>query len=144
MPALTGTEKIAAGEKEDAERIAMELIGALRAAQDKARDKEDRSIPRGKRRLVSGLRECARGLRANKVRMIFMAANLDGYEALDEKVLEIFRLCEDRDVVLFRFLSKRRLGKALGKNVKMSVVAIENFEGAHDLHKKLRKAVGTF
>jgi len=94
--------------------------------------------------MVSGLRECGRGLRSNRVKMVFLAGNLEDYEAIDEKVLEIVNWCYERDVSLFRFLSKRRLGKAIKKTVKISVVAIENFEGAHDLHKKLRKLVGTF
>mmetsp|Transcript_17599 Transcript_17599/g.28463 ORF Transcript_17599/g.28463 Transcript_17599/m.28463 type:complete len:93 (+) Transcript_17599:1-279(+) len=84
-----------------------------------------------------GLREVARGIRAHKVKMVVMANNLDEYGAIDEKLQEIIDLAKSEDVPLFFEFSKRGLGKAIGKNIKVAVVGIQSADGAHQPFKKL-------
>lgn len=102
------------------------------------RSKDDANA-RARRRLVIGLREVARGIRAHKIKMVIMANNLDQYGAIDAKLEEILMLCQEEDVPVLFELSKRKLGKALGKSVKVSVVGVQNADGAHEQFKKLNK-----
>ena len=84
-----------------------------------------------------GLREVARGIRSHKVKMVVMANNLDQYGAIDEKLQEIIDLAKSEGVPLFYEFTKRTLGKAIGKNIKIAVVGIQNADGAHQPFKKL-------
>jgi selenocysteine insertion sequence-binding protein 2 len=83
-----------------------------------------------------------RGIRSNSVKMVIIAPNIDpsgAPGALDEKVEEILSAARNKAVPIVCALSKRRLGKALGKGIKVSIVGIYSFEGAHELRKQIEK-----
>ena len=84
----------------------------------------------------------ARGIRAHKVKMVVMANNLDQYGAIDAKLQEILDLARAEELPVVFELNKRKLGKALGKSIKVSVVGIQNADGAHEQFKKLKKMTG--
>jgi ribosomal protein L7Ae-like RNA K-turn-binding protein len=111
-----------------------EMLSELMRLQKRAI--EDKNA-KARRRLVMGLREVARGIRAHKVKMVVMANNLDQYGAIDEKLQEIIDLAHSEDVPLFFEFTKRSLGKAIGKSIKVAVVGIQNADGAHQAFKKL-------
>jgi selenocysteine insertion sequence-binding protein 2 len=69
--------------------------------------------------------------------MVIMANNLDQYGVIDEKLQEIIDLAKSNDVPIFYEFTKRNLGKALGKNIKIAVVGIQSADGAHQQFKKL-------
>lgn len=98
---------------------------------------------KAKRRMVLGLREVARGIRANKIKMVIMANNLDQYGALDVKLQEILNAANEHDIPVLFDLNKRKIGKALGKTLKVSVVGIENADGAYEPFKKLKRLYET-
>lgn len=105
------------------------------------RSKDDKNA-RSRRRLVMGLREVARGIRAHKVKMVVMANNLDQYGAIDSKLQEILDLARSEGLPVLTELNKRKLGKAMGKSIKVSVVGIQNAEGAQEGFKSLKKMMG--
>jgi len=119
--------------------ILIEMLGELMRLQE--RNKGDKNA-RARRRLVMGLREVARGIRARKVKMVVMANNLDEYGAIDSKLQEILDMARAEDVPVIFELNKRKLGKALGKSIKVSVVGVQNSDGAQEQFKKLRKIMG--
>ncbi|OEU16875.1 hypothetical protein FRACYDRAFT_185147 [Fragilariopsis cylindrus CCMP1102] len=102
---------------------------------------EDKNT-KAKRRMVMGLREVARGIRAHKVKMVVMANNLDQYGVIDEKLQEIIDLAKSEGVPLFFEFTKRSLGKAIGKSIKIAVIGIQNADGAHQPFKKLNAIAG--
>ncbi len=89
-----------------------------------------------------GLREVTRGISAGKVKMVAMADNLDEYSAIDLKLQEILELARVGELPVLYELNKRKLGKALGKLIKVLVVGIQNADCAHDQFKKLKKMLG--
>jgi selenocysteine insertion sequence-binding protein 2 len=89
-----------------------------------------------------GLREVARGIRTRKVKMVVMADNLDEYGAIDLKLQERLELARVGEIPVLYKLNKRKLSKALGKLIKVSVVGIQNADGAHNQFKKLKKMLG--
>eukprot|EP00533_Pseudo-nitzschia_delicatissima_P011260 CAMPEP_0197284486 /NCGR_PEP_ID=MMETSP1432-20130617/25467_1 /TAXON_ID=44447 /ORGANISM="Pseudo-nitzschia delicatissima, Strain UNC1205" /LENGTH=501 /DNA_ID=CAMNT_0042751499 /DNA_START=11 /DNA_END=1516 /DNA_ORIENTATION=- len=111
-----------------------EMLGELMRLQKRAI--EDKNA-KARRRMVMGLREVARGIRAHKVKMVVMANNLDQYGVIDEKLQEIIDLAKSEGVPLFFEFTKRSLGKAIGKSIKIAVVGIQNADGAHQPFKKL-------
>ncbi|KAL3925275.1 MAG: hypothetical protein SGILL_000516 [Bacillariaceae sp.] len=118
--------------------LLVEMLGELMRLQKRAiEDKNSKT----RRRLVMGLREVARGIRSHKVKMVIMANNLDQYGVIDEKLQEIIDLAKSEDVPLFFEFSKRTLGKAVGKNIKIAVVGVQSADGAHQQFKKLN-AIG--
>lgn len=119
--------------------LLIEMLGELMRLQERSKDDKN---ARARRRLVMGLREVARGIRAHKVKMVVMANNLDEYGAIDAKLQEILEIASAEEVpVVFEF-NKRKLGKAIGKSIKVSVVGIQSADGAQEQFKKLRKILG--
>jgi len=111
-----------------------EMLGELMRLQKRA--VEDKNA-KARRRMVMGLREVARGIRSHKVKMVVMANNLDDYGVIDEKLQEIIDLAKSEGVPLFFEFTKRSLGRAIGKSIKVAVVGIQNADGAHQPFKKL-------
>ena len=124
---------------ERAVTLLFEMLGELMRLQERSKDDKN---ARARRRVVMGLREVARGIRARKVKMVVMANNLDEYGAIDSKLQEILDLARVGELPVLYELNKRKLGKALGKSIKVSVVGIQNADGAHEQFKKLKKMVG--
>jgi len=116
--------------------LLVDMLGELMRLQKRSKDDKNAKL---RRRLVMGLREVARGIRARKVKMVIMANNLDMYGAIDSKLQEILDLAREEDVPVFFELNKRKLGKALGKSIKVAVVGIQNSDGAHNPFKQLKK-----
>ena len=136
IPNKAGPRAYAANASTD-ERIKpllQEMLGELMRLQKRA--VEDKNA-KARRRMVMGLREVARGIRAHKVKMVVMANNLDQYGVIDEKLQEIIDLAKSEGVPLFFEFTKRSLGKAIGKSIKIAVVGIQNADGAHKPFKKL-------
>jgi selenocysteine insertion sequence-binding protein 2 len=79
----------------------------------------------------------ARGIRSHKVKMVVMATNSDEYGVIDEKLQEIIDLCATEGVPVFYELSKRAMGKSIGKTIKIAVIGVQSAEGAHQQFKKL-------
>jgi selenocysteine insertion sequence-binding protein 2 len=138
VPKLSGTgqpRKYATlVENENVKPLLTEMLGELMRLQKRA--VEEKNV-KARRRLVMGLREVARGIRAHKVKLIVMANNLDEYGAIDEKLQEIIDLAFEEGVPVFFEFSKRGLGKVLGKSIKIGVVGVQSPEGAHQQFKKL-------
>lgn len=124
---------------ERATPLLVEMLGELMRLQERSKDDKN---ARARRRLVMGLREVARGIRAHKVKMVVMANNLDEYGAIDSKLQEILDMARAEDLPILYELNKRRLGKAIGKSIKVSVVGIQNADGAHEPFKKLKRMLG--
>ena len=95
--------------------LLVEMLGELMRLQLRALHDKNAKNAKARRRIVIGLREVARGIRANKVKMVVMANNLDEYGAIDDKLQEILDLAAEKEVPVLFELSKRVLGKALSK-----------------------------
>lgn len=126
---------------ETATPLLIEMLGELMRLQERSKDDKN---ARARRRLVMGLREVARGIRAHKVKMVVMANNLDQYGAIDAKLQEILDLARAEDLPILYELNKRKLGKAIGKSIKVSVIGVQNADGAHDQFKKLKRLLGMY
>jgi selenocysteine insertion sequence-binding protein 2 len=114
--------------------LLIEMLGELMRLQRRAIENKN---AKAKRRIVMGLREVARGIRSHKVKMVVMANNLDEYGVIDDKLQEILDLSHEEGVPVFFEFSKRGLGKAFGKTIKIAVAGIQNADGAHQQFKKL-------
>lgn len=123
------------------ERAAPTLIAMLSELMRLQQRSKDDKNARSRRRLVMGLREVARGIRAHKVKMVVMANNLDEYGEIDSKLQEILDSAKNEGIPILFELNKRKLGKALGKSIKVSVVGIQNADGAQEGFKKLKKMI---
>lgn len=82
-----------------------------------------------------GLRQVLKGVKTGRVRYIVMAPNIEKIESkdgLDDMIQSIIKIASEKSVPIVYALSKRKIGKALGKQVKVSVVGIYNADGAFD------------
>ena len=119
------------------DELVTEMIATAYFYQERARESDPRK-GNAKRRLVVGLREVARGVRSGKIRAVVVAPNIDPSPSdggLDEVVTAIVtdaRNATPPVPVLFA-LSRRRLGNALGKSLRMAAVGFITFEGLQGL-----------
>mmetsp|Transcript_62742 Transcript_62742/g.107728 ORF Transcript_62742/g.107728 Transcript_62742/m.107728 type:complete len:276 (-) Transcript_62742:325-1152(-) len=122
--------------------LCFEMVGKLFEYQERLRLR-DPTKAKMRRRLVFGLREVRRGIKSGKVKCVVVAPNIDeGHFAggLDDTVNDIVasgRAAEGCEVLFA--LSKKKLGKALGKHVRVSAVGIYSMDGAYDIYKKVIK-----
>eukprot|EP00516_Mucochytrium_quahogii_P006425 CAMPEP_0203747386 /NCGR_PEP_ID=MMETSP0098-20131031/2552_1 /ASSEMBLY_ACC=CAM_ASM_000208 /TAXON_ID=96639 /ORGANISM=" , Strain NY0313808BC1" /LENGTH=677 /DNA_ID=CAMNT_0050635799 /DNA_START=121 /DNA_END=2154 /DNA_ORIENTATION=+ len=130
------------------------LLGRLMFLQERLRKKDPMKLQM-RRRLVFGLREVNRGIRSRRCKCIIVALNIEkgpvsslGEVGLDKAVKELIdnssptaeemeRGVEGVEVVFA--LTRKALGKALGKQRKVSAVGIYNLDGAHEEYKKMLK-----
>ena len=84
------------------------------------------------KRFVAGIREVHRALVRGELKGIIVAANLESdVDALNDMVLNLKNEADQREVPFVIALNKRRVGKALNKSMKQSVVGITNLDGVH-------------
>jgi ribosomal protein L7Ae-like RNA K-turn-binding protein len=94
-----------------------------------------------KRRLVVGLKEVARSVRQGKVKCVVIAPDIEELSAtssgVDERVNEIVMACFKQDTPVVYALSRTRIGRALGKSLRMSALAILDVTGTKDLYEEI-------
>uniref|UniRef100_A0A7S1F5S1 Ribosomal protein eL8/eL30/eS12/Gadd45 domain-containing protein n=1 Tax=Noctiluca scintillans TaxID=2966 RepID=A0A7S1F5S1_NOCSC len=93
------------------------------------------------KRYCVGIREATRAVYRGKAKGLFCAPNLELSSAeggLDTCIEGLIEGCRENDVPVIFALSRNRIGKALGKNMRLSVVCLLNTEGAH---KEFKDAV---
>ena len=88
-----------------------------------------------RRRLVFGLREVRRGIRADNVKVVVVAPNIDEGSTLAKSVDEILDAARDMGVPVVFALGKRKLGRALRKSVGVSAVGVYSGDGAYDEYR---------
>ena len=64
--------------------------------------------------------------------MITIAHDLDGHDAIIEKLSEIITSSKKNDMFVLLELNKRKLGKSINKTIKVSVPRISNVDGANE------------
>jgi ribosomal protein L7Ae-like RNA K-turn-binding protein len=90
------------------------------------------------KKFVVGLREVQRAVGRNEVKGVIVSFNLEsGVDALDKLILELKNTCEAREVPMFYALNKRKIGKALDKSMKQSIVGVVSLEGIYQDWRKI-------
>ncbi|GMI44536.1 hypothetical protein TrCOL_g10400 [Triparma columacea] len=102
-------------------------------------DRKRKDTGRGKVRMRMGFREVSRGLRANKIVLVLLASNLEKGGAIEGQVGNILEEAGGKGVKVIKRWNARKVGKIVGKAVKVSVVGVENVEGVEGEWKKIKK-----
>merc|ERR1719265_990022 len=87
------------------------------------------------RYLVTGLKEVGRAARYGKVKCIVIAPDIEDVTAnggVDTRLHEILRTAYVQDIPVIFALSRSRMGFALGKTLKMSVLGLLETKGIQD------------
>lgn len=90
------------------------------------------------KKFVVGFREVERALFRNELKGVILAVNLEEADELHRLVAELEATCKEKEIPFIHCLTRRRLGKALGKSMKQSVVGIFNLDGVHQDWKSLQ------
>eukprot|EP00741_Cyanophora_paradoxa_P024044 tig00021721_g23219.t1 len=120
-------------------RAAAALLAKLVEFQTRLRTHDPINYKR-KKRYVCGLREVQRGVEAGRVRCCVVAPDIEPVAApggLDDILAAILAASRARAIPVVFALSRNRLGRALGKRMKMSVVGIYNPDGAHEQYREM-------
>jgi selenocysteine insertion sequence-binding protein 2 len=89
------------------------------------------------KRFVVGFREVERALRRGELKGVIIATNLEVVPELHSMVSALRDECTERQVPVIFSLTRRRLGKAVGKSMKQSLVGIVSLEGVHQVWKQI-------
>jgi ribosomal protein L7Ae-like RNA K-turn-binding protein len=131
MPREYVTQKLGA----DLDRNVAMLLLHLRRLNDRHRSFEPDAPSR--RRFVVGIKEVFRGVRHGRVKCIILAPDIEEVQTaggLDDRVKDILRMGYEKDVPVIFALSRVRIGRALGKSLRMSVLAVIDTAGVQDLY----------
>jgi len=117
------------------------MLGELAKFQERTKERDPQKFAKLKRFCV-GMSEAARNVKRGKAKCLVLAPNLDRSEAdggLDDTVEDLMDLCFEHEVPVVFALSRNRMGKALGKNIRMSLVCVLSPEGVHQEFKQIIK-----
>ena len=101
-----------------------------------------------RRRLVLGLHEVRRGVKARNCICVIISSNVEDLQKLDEKINEIITLCNTpptiaaelwKPIPIIFVSNKRKLGMCLKKRVSISCVGVYSADGAHEQFKSALK-----
>ena len=117
--------------------LLQKILGDLARFQKRA--KEENPLKAAKaQRLVFGLREISRSLESQKPPIAVVAASNIRDAPVLEELVKIENACKSRGVKYFpNLLSRNQLGRAAGKTVRQTAVAIVSVEGANATWKSL-------
>jgi len=93
------------------------------------------------RRYAVGFREVSRLITQQAVQCLVVAPDVERTGgALEDKISQIVAQCEGQNVPVVYALSRRQLGRAVMKNVTVSVLAIEDVRGANEIFSRMLHA----
>ncbi|KAI9551806.1 hypothetical protein GHT06_022142 [Daphnia sinensis] len=123
--------------------LARDMLYHLRMFQDRVY-KKDPIKARMKKRLVAGLREVTKQVERNRVKIIFLAPDIQRCPetgGLDEAVKRLLDSARRLDLPIVYALSRRKLGRVLFKKVPVSCCGILNYQATEETWKQLTEAV---
>jgi ribosomal protein L7Ae-like RNA K-turn-binding protein len=97
-----------------------------------------------KKRLVAGLREVTKQVERNRVKIIFLAPDIQRCPetgGLDEAVKRLLDAARRLDLPIVYAMSRRKLGRVLFKKVPVSCCGILNYQATEETWKQLTEAV---
>lgn len=97
-----------------------------------------------KKRLVAGLREVTKQVERNRIKIIFLAPDIQRCPetgGLDEAVQRLLDTARRMDLPIVYALSRRKIGRVLLKKVPVSCCGILNYQATEETWKKLTEAV---
>ena len=97
-----------------------------------------------RKRLVAGLREVAKQVERNRIKIIFFAPDIQRCPetgGLDEAIQHILDLARHLDIPIVYALSRFKIGRILKKNVPVSCCGILNYQGTEETWAKLSREV---
>lgn len=97
-----------------------------------------------KKRLVAGLREVTKQVERSRVKIIFLAPDIQRCPetgGLDEAVKRLLDSARRMDLPIVYALSRRKIGRVLLKKVPVSCVGIFNYQATEETWKQLTEAV---
>jgi selenocysteine insertion sequence-binding protein 2 len=104
--------------------VVVELFQKLTKFQTKLKQTQPLKY-KSKKRYVVGLREVERAIKSNRLRAIFISPNIDKIISpggLDETIIEILNYAYENRVGVVFCLNTRKMGKSIGKNIKISII----------------------
>ena len=112
------------------------LLKAVAAFQTAALQK-DPAKARYNKRFVLGMKQTINAIRAGNARLVLLPPDVEASVAVDKMMQTLLLEAHRRAVPVAYCLSRRRLGKALGNDMRQSAAAIYNPDGAYEDFKKV-------
>ncbi len=128
------------GPSDDLDNMTFGVLKELCRLQAKGKDQPVEKRYKYKK-YVLGFREVQRCLKRRELKGIIVATNLDSVDELVSSLQGLEGECTALEVPLIYSLTRRRMGKAVGRSMKQSLVGIVNLEGVHQPWKQILSLV---
>lgn len=116
--------------------LAFSTLKELARLQAKGKDQPLEKQYKYKKYIV-GFREVERAIRRAEVKGVVVATNLEVVDQLECMVDKLYEECKKMDIPLVFALNRRKIGKALSKSMKQSLVGIISLDGVHQDWKRM-------
>ena len=114
----------------DLDEAAFGILKELSRLQAKGKDQPEEKRYKYKKFIV-GLREVQRASSRKELKGVIVATNLEAVDELDSLIVQLRDDCAQSEVPFVVALTRRRIGKALAKSMKQSLVGIVSLDGVH-------------
>jgi len=124
--------------------LAYEFITSLHQFEINKKKALGKNTLKFKKRLVAGLKEVAKKLSVNKLKFVIASPNIQEITSeggLNDQVGAIVRACNAQEVPLAFALSRKKLGTAVGRNIRISIIGVIYYDGADELYSRLAELV---
>ena len=119
--------------------VVLECIGELKRFQDRAYAK-DPIKAKMRRRLVFGLREVAKAIQLKHAKAVVVAPNIEQTQSeggLDDVLGKMIDEARENGTPTVFALTRNRLGQIVGQRMKISALAVLDYNGADDQFKRM-------
>ena len=97
-----------------------------------------------RKRLIAGLREVTKQVERNRVKIIFLAPDIQRCPetgGLDQAVEHLLESARKAQLPIVYALSRRKIGRVLKKNVPVSCCGVLNYQGTEEIWNKLSELI---
>jgi len=109
----------------------------------KLQDREQSLFPEtASRRFQIGFREVLRSMRRSKAKAVIMAPDIEKVttiekQSLDTLIAEVLQLSKEKNIPVIFSMTRRRLGKAIGKSLRIAMISIVDTRGVDQLYNNI-------
>lgn len=121
---------------EELDELAFSTLKELARLQAKGKDQPLEKQYKYKKYIV-GFREVERAIRRAELKGVVVATNLEVVDQLECMVGKLYEECKKMEIPLVFALNRRKIGNALGKSMKQSLVGILSLDGVHQDWKRM-------
>eukprot|EP00607_Mallomonas_marina_P009845 CAMPEP_0182420992 /NCGR_PEP_ID=MMETSP1167-20130531/6142_1 /TAXON_ID=2988 /ORGANISM="Mallomonas Sp, Strain CCMP3275" /LENGTH=421 /DNA_ID=CAMNT_0024597647 /DNA_START=182 /DNA_END=1447 /DNA_ORIENTATION=- len=117
------------------------MLRSLSEFQKRANEKNPTNA-KLKQRFVLGMKQCIGGVKANRVKVLFLAPDTECSVVIDTKLSMLIEEAKSRKIPIMYCLNRRKLGKSVGSTMRQSAIAVFDADGVYEIYRNIVNSIG--